>query len=177
MKKNPLTLYRFIWLIMLIMPCPVLAADAHVHGKAALQLAIDGNRLQINLQSPLETLLGFEHMPRTPQQKTAVKAMENALRQAERLFRPTPAAACRLQSVALDSAVLGQDKHPAHPHQAHADLDGEFVFSCGRVDALRDLEVNLFDAFPGLRELKAEAVTPRGQTAATLTSGQRRIGW
>lgn len=169
--------YRFMWLAILLAPLPCLAADAHVHGMATLQIAVDGKTLQLNLESPLDSLLGFEHMPRTEQQKTAVKEMENRLRQADRLFQANSAALCTLKSVALDSPVLGADKHHGHKHDDHADLDGEFIFTCAKPRELRGLEVRLFDAFPRLRKLKTEAATPRGQKAATLTSKQRRIGW
>jgi hypothetical protein len=36
---------------------------AHVHGAGSLEIAIDGAAVQINLYSPLDNLLGFEHAP------------------------------------------------------------------------------------------------------------------
>ncbi len=167
---------RCFWLL-LIAPLAGHAAAPHVHGMATLQLAVDGNTLQLNLESPLDSLLGFEHLPRTAQQKDAVKVMEGHLRQADRLFQPSPAARCTLKSVTLDSPVLNAGKPHAPPHDEHADLDGEFVFTCAQPGELRDLEVKLFETFPGVRQLKVEAATPRGQKAATLTPQQRRIGW
>ncbi|MBA2659061.1 MAG: DUF2796 domain-containing protein [Nitrosospira sp.] len=36
---------------------------AHIHGRAAVEIAIDGAEVQINLNSPQDTVLGFERAP------------------------------------------------------------------------------------------------------------------
>jgi hypothetical protein len=42
---------------------------------------------------------------------------------------------------------------------------------------LRDLEVNLFDPFPGLKRLNVEVAGPKGQKAAQLGPKQRKVSW
>ena len=44
---------------------------AHVHGSAVLQVVMDGETVELALQSPLDNLVGFEHAPRTESQKKA----------------------------------------------------------------------------------------------------------
>ncbi len=80
--------------------------SAHVHGIATLEIAIDGAAVQINLDSPLDSLLGFERAPRNEKERQSVKAMVLRLHQADTLFIFTPAAQCRLESTKLESAVL-----------------------------------------------------------------------
>lgn len=171
-------------LSMLLTSFSSVAAEAHVHGVATLQLALDDSLLHLNLSSPLDSLLGFEHQPRTEKQKAAVRYMVDQLHQAERLFQPTVAAHCTLKTYSLESPVLETGKHKEHDHEGHdheghdhADLNAEFVFYCAKPNELRDLEVNLFTYFPGLLRLKTEAVTPRGQSVAILTPSKRRIAW
>jgi len=160
-----------------LLPLPALAgkAGAHVHGTASLQVAIDGQTLTLNLETPLENLLGFEHAPRTDKQKAAVRAMSERLNQPAELFSPSPAARCTSVSVALDSAVL----KPGQPvaGDGHADLDGEYVFRCENPAALRELEVGLFQHFPKLRRLDVQVAGPRGQSAASLSPQQRHLAW
>jgi hypothetical protein len=129
----------------------------------------------LSLESPLDNLLGFERMPRTEQQKAAVRDMAARLNKVATLFVPTPAAFCRAESIKLDSPVLDPKKNTVG--DAHADLDAEFIFRCQSPDALRDLEVTLFDEFPNLRQLDVQVVSSRGQSAAKLSSRQRRITW
>jgi hypothetical protein len=160
---------------------------AHVHGVATLQVAVDADTLTLNLSSPLDNLIGFEHAARNEKEKTAVHAMTDALQKANLLFIPSPAAQCVLQSVNLDSMVIDKKTQkpstPAvksHDHDeeaGHADLDGEFVFKCGRTDKLRDLQVNLFQRFQHMRQIKVEVASSRGQTAATLTADKSSVSW
>ena len=42
--------------------------DAHVHGVAHLNVALEGNDLYIELTSPAANIVGFEHDPRTQNQ-------------------------------------------------------------------------------------------------------------
>jgi hypothetical protein len=146
-----------------------------VHGVATLQVAVDGNTLALNLESPLDNLLGFEHVPRTEKEKAAVRDMVERLNQAERLFVPTPAAHCKPVSVKLESLVLQPSK--TTQGDSHADLDGEFVFRCERPETLRDIEVTMFDGFSTLRQIDVQVATSRGQAASRLSRKQRRITW
>jgi len=169
----------FSLLPVLFAPIPTFAADAHVHGVATLQIAVDGSTLHLNFSSPLDSLLGFEHQPRSEKQIASVRHMSNQLRQADRMFQPTVAAGCTLKSSSLESPVLETGEHKAHDHEGHdhMDLKGEYLFHCAKPNELHDLEVNLFSSFSGLRQLKIEAVTPQGQAAATLTPAKRQITW
>lgn len=161
---------------------PALAADAHAHGQARLTVALEGNALSLALESPLDNLLGFEHMPRTAKDKAAVDRMAKLLNQPGELFVPTPAAGCKAGAVKLESPVLeakpkAAAKHGHEHEREHADLDGEFTFTCAQPALLRGLEVKLFDAFPGLKRLDVEVATGKGQTAAKLDGKKRRIDW
>lgn len=159
---------------------------AHVHGEAKLQVIQDGNAVTINLESPLHNLLGFEYAPRTDKQKQRAQAMADTLRQSETWFVLTPGAQCKPGPVQLTAPVLNlgsaeknsQPKKKAHDdHDGHAGLHAEMTFTCGTPTALKDIEVKLFDAFRGIRQLDAQVVGPRGQSAAKLTSKKRRLAW
>jgi len=168
--------YRFGLLALL--SCAAIAHEPgpHVHGIASLQVAIDGTTLTVNLESPLDNLLGFEHAARTDQERKAVSALRARLQKPAGLFVPTPAASCTVTSVKLESPVF-EERPVAEKGDAHADLDAEFAFTCLHPDRLRDLEVKLFESFPGTRQINAQVAGPKGQAAAKLTAAQRRIAW
>jgi Protein of unknown function (DUF2796) len=152
---------------------------AHVHGVANLEIAVDQNTLTLDLSSPLDNLIGFEHQPRTAQQKAAVRTMADNFNKAEQYFVPSPEAGCMLQSAKLDSPALIKNKSAKSENgdRVHADLDGEFVFACKQTDKLHDLEVKLFASYPNLHKLNVEIAALRTQAAATLTSAQPRASW
>ncbi|GAB1718942.1 MAG: hypothetical protein NTAFB09_06730 [Nitrosospira sp.] len=96
---------------------PALAQSpgAHVHGQAALEVAVDGGTVRLNLYTPLDNLVGFEHAPRTAEEHRAIRAMAAKLHQGDTLFLFTPSAGCRLESIHLQSAALSPELLAASP--------------------------------------------------------------
>lgn len=185
MSRN---IYWCAALTALIVNPPIAIAHelgAHVHGVATLSIAVDEKTMTLDFSSPLDNLIGFEHVPHNAKQKAAVKAMSDSLNRADQVFIPTADAQCTLQSVKLDSLVLEPKTTPDRPEKSkqheeepdHADLDGEFVFACKQIGKLHDLEVKLFDAFPHIHQLKVEVATLKKQAAVNLTSEQRCANW
>lgn len=150
-----------------------LAAPAHVHGEAKLEIVVEGNTLAIHLDSPLANLLGFEHAPRTPAEQQAVKAMAATLRQAGRLFVLDAAAGCAAADVQLASPVL-DGKVTA---DGHLDLEADFRWQCRHLPALRGIETRLFVAFPRLKRIGVDFAGPAGQQAGRLTPEVTRFAW
>lgn len=160
------------------------APRAHTHGAAELQVVVEGERLEIALEAPLEVLLGFEHAPATEAQRNAVRAMAQRLRDPAPLFVLPAAARCALQSVSLQSPALppallgagpGASTGPAE--DGHADLDATYVYRCATPARLEGLELGLGAAFPRLKTLSVQIVSPRGQAARTLRGGERKLSW
>jgi len=164
---------------------------AHVHGVAELRIVVDGPKLEVGLESPLDNVLGFEHPPRTDKQRAAVRTMAAKLRQPN-MFVPTPAARCKSESVKLESealpaALLGEAapaaaaapaaQPAAAEDDAHADLDATFTWRCEAPAQLKGLDVGLMQAFPGMHQVNVQVVGPKGQSASRLTKGQRSIAW
>jgi hypothetical protein len=179
--------------LALATPCTAVWArepGAHVHGAATLQVAIDGNTLELGLESPLDHLIGFERGPRTDTERQTVRAMAQRFHDPASLFVPTPAARCTprpstLASAVIDAALLAAPgapaARPATPAKAepdgHADLDATVRFQCDNMAALRGVEVRLFRAFPGLRQIDAVVVTAKGQRGLRLTPDKPLLAW
>ncbi|MFO1329002.1 MAG: DUF2796 domain-containing protein [Rubrivivax sp.] len=152
---------------------PVLALAApHQHGVARLTVAVDGARLTVGLESPLDGLLGFERAPRTDAERQAAATLLARLKAADALIRPDPAAACKLVSSQVTAPAL----QPGAPVSGeHADLDAEFAFDCASPAALRSIDVGLFDAFRRLQRIEVDMAGPRGQARHTLTRPARTL--
>jgi hypothetical protein len=165
---------RFAALLALCMTSGLtLAAEAHIHGQANLSIAIDGGTLTLTLESPTDSLVGFEHVARDAKEQAAVAAMKQTLGQADKLFLPTPTAMCKPTSVKLASLLLGSPPEPGH--EGHADMDGEFVFQCAQPQHLHDLDVRLFERFPRIKKLNVEIAGPNGQKAVQLSATQSKV--
>ncbi len=179
-----------VWVASTLLVCAAASAQAqhhaHTHGVVELDLAIERNTVTIELEAPLESLVGFERAPRTDAEKQRVQQAVERLRAGASLFLIDPAAQCKLQAVELESAVLGLGQaapapraEPAkgHAHEAHADLDGRFVFECAQAASARFVDVGLFAAFSRIRTVNAQVAAPDGQFKRRLRKDSTRLSW
>ncbi len=147
---------------------------AHVHGVARIGIAVDHDLLTIQFESPLDSVIGFEHRPNTPAERAAVEALQARMKDPADLFRMTPAAGCMLRKATAESALF--EAPPAEGvGEAHADLDTSFEYRCAHVDALASIDVGLFDAYPRLQRIDVEAATGSGQFKRDLRRPARTI--
>ena len=159
------------------------AGKAHVHGNAEMQVVVEGKALEIALQSPMDSLVGFEHAPRNDKQRKAIQAVEERLQSPAALFVPTAEAKCTAdpaEVVLPFKSASGQekhDKHGKHDKDVHSELEATVRFQCENPSALKGMEVKLFEAFPKLHRVDVQAVSSRGQAAARLTPRQRHLQW
>lgn len=142
---------------------------AHVHGLVRLDVAVDGARLMLQLEAPLDSLLGFEHRPRTAAQRQAADALLKRLQEDRTLIRPAAAAQCMLGEVMVESAAL-QSPAPAAGTKGseHADLDVSFEFNCRQPALLSGIELGLFDAFKRIQKIEVQVAGASGQFKQTL---------
>lgn len=159
--------------IVLAVPLLALAAPAHVHGVAHMDLAVDGNTLSVSLEMPLDSAIGFEYLPKTDQQKAAMAEATETLKKAAELFTPTAAAECTVESVEVENP-FPDGKAKA---DGHADFDADYVFHCAKPAALKGLETNLFKRVSRLHRIEVQRATAGGQGAATMSAKQPRISW
>jgi hypothetical protein len=115
------------------------------------------------MESPLDNIIGFERAPKTDAEKKLVEEAVAQLRAADKLFIVDPAANCKLGPVDLRSGALGLgNPDPAEP-VGHADLDATFSFNCTNAAAAKFIDLNLFGAFKGLRQIDSQIATAQGQ--------------
>ena len=190
--------WAFTVLVAAAMAAPVAQAHsknpgAHQHGVAKLAVAVDGQMLEITLESPLDNLLGFERAPRNDRERQAVRQMAQRFHSGE-LFTLTPAAQCKVTGAELVSAVLDPAllaaapaapagggataaAAPAGKDDGHADLDATVRYQCSQPAALKGADVGLFKAFSRFRQIDAAVATGSGQRAIKLTRQQTLLSW
>ena len=128
--------YRPEWLaiglaVLMISISPVQAGqhrhhDAHKHGIAELNVAIEGSSVYIEFTSPAANIVGFEHHPRTGDQQQAVEEALNSLKKGETLFILSETSGSQLvtSSVQTDIAENG-DHHKDTAHHEDGDHHAE----------------------------------------------------
>ena len=182
----------------------VLAAGvhkAHTHGAAELNLAYEGGALEVELEAPAMSLLGFEHKPKTDEQVNAINRTLAILNAVERVFN-VQGADCQAQAVNIDidgpaGDALGKTKsqhkesqheeshhkeshHKEHDHhhvdeQQHSEILANYTFNCGDKAEISAITIKLFDAFPKLENITVNWVTEEQQGQSNLRPGSSTI--
>jgi len=171
---------------------------AHVHGIAALNLALEGHEVHVELDSPAANIVGFEYAPSSEADHAALDRAVAVLKDGDRLFRFNSEAGCRLEKAEVISALLGEDHdrhgddhghgekddhghdehkhgHEEHKDETHSDIDAMYHFECDRPGELTLLTVELFEAFPGMEELNVQYIVENRQGAAELTAADHVV--
>lgn len=164
---------------------------AHVHGLAHADIAVDGGKVEITLRATAYDLVGFERAARDEAEVAAINAARALMLDHARLWRFNVAAGCVAEAPVLevpaatgsghghddhghDDHAHGHDGHD-HDHGGHVDWLARYRFDCARPDALRAIDVALFEAVPALQTLKVQLIDGAGARALELTPVQARI--
>lgn len=158
--------------------------DAHEHGAAELDAALDGAMLEVELRSPAMNLVGFEHAPRSEADKGKIANARKQLEQPDRLLGLTAAAGCTLAKTELESPLFEGDHQHEHEHEheheedhdgQHSEIHAHYHFECATPQALTGLDLQgLFKTFPGTEKIQAQLIGPNGQRGAQLSAKQPR---
>ncbi len=155
---------------------------AHEHGVGRLNAALDGQTLELELESPAMNLVGFEHAATTDADKAKVAAVRAQLEKPLALFNLPKAAGCVVASQALESPLFGDkpeadDDHDhddeakgEHPHD-HSEIHAHYQFTCSTPGALKTLDlVNVFNTFPATQKIQVQLISPSGQQGVEVTA-------
>lgn len=163
---------------------------AHEHGVGRLNAVLDGQALELELDSPAMNLVGFEHVATTAADKAKVAAVRKQLENPLALFNLPKGAGCVVSSQELNSPLFGDkpeadhDDDDDHDHDAkggehhhdHSEIHAHYQFTCATPTALSNLDLSqVFKTFPATQKIQVQLIGPSGQqgvdataTAATL---------
>ena len=167
----------------LLMLTSVTAAQqpTHVHGIATLNLAMEGNKLEIEFVSPAGNIVGFEHEAVTAAERRAIRDAIEQLRKGNELFDLPLAASCSLHVAEVEHGYGEEEKredghghdaehddHDEHGHAeeeedgTHSEFHAHYHYECNG-SAIGMIEVRLFDYWPRIKGIRVQALTPDGQ--------------
>ncbi len=164
---------------------------AHEHGHSVLNIAIEGDRIEMELIAPGADIVGFEHAATSEDDKAAVEQAEATLGEPLSLFAFSADAACSVESASVE--IEGEEHHDEHDDEAHAEADaGEehheddehaghddheseashnefhaaYSLTCSAPDALDAIDfAAFFDAFAGAEEVEVTVISEKGQSS------------
>lgn len=166
---------------------------AHVHGVATLNVAIEDNRVDIELHSPAANIVGFERKASTAQEIKSVKNAKLLLESASVLFS-FPSVECKVVATSVNLGDLiensdhgksphtdsdhrehnddhshDHDHYHREEHQAHTEIVASYRYECGKLQALESISVQLFKVFPKLEKIDVQWLTSKQQGSQAIT--------
>ena len=151
---------------------------AHEHGVGRLNAVLDGQALELELDSPAMNLVGFEHVATTAADKAKVAAVRKQLENPLALFNLPKGAGCVVSSQELNSPLFGDkpeadhDEDDDHDHDAkggehhhdHSEIHAHYQFTCATPTALSNLDLTqVFKTFPATQKIQVQLIGPSGQ--------------
>ena len=180
--------------------------EAHVHGKASLNLVLDGQSLFIEFESPAYNLVGFEHEPKDQIQQKEVQDTLSLLSRPRKVFGFSAQAGCLVESVSVTTTMAGvgkntvgyeeehheeehhEEEHHEEEHHEHSDGDStnkeshsefkaNYRMICSEPEKLRTIEFKLFKEFLGLKSVQVQWINGEGQGYIELNSESSKLKW
>ena len=153
---------------------------AHEHGVGRLNAVLEGQTLELELESPAMNLVGFEHTATTDADKAKVAAVRAQLEKPLALFSLAKAAGCEVASQKLESPLFGdkpeadddhdEDAKDEH-HYDHSEIHAHYSFTCATPGALKTLDLaNIFNTFPATQKIQVQLIGPSGQQGVEVTA-------
>jgi len=161
----------------------------HEHGHGTLNLAIEGETVQIELEVPGADIVGFEYEAKTPEDQAKIEAAKATLSKPLALFAVPEAAGCKVTAAKIALAAESEEDHDAHEHEhdhdadaeadadeaEHAEFHAQYALSCANVAAITTIAFPYFEAFPNAQELDVTLITEKAQKAFEVNRGHALI--
>ena len=188
--------------VALALPLSALADDhqhslgAHVHGLGTLNIALENQRLELQLTSPAMNIVGFEYQPTTAADLQSIKAAQSNLSHAAELFVLSPAAQCRLTSVSIDNPLLTESDTHAYEHEhehehehesqpaaqiaehQHSDISAHYQYHCAKPAQLNSIDLaGLFKQFSQTEKIQVQLIAGDHQQGAELSANNTLLSW
>lgn len=148
---------------------------AHEHGVASLNVALDGNTLELELDTPAMNLVGFEHAASSDADKAKVAAVRQQLEQPLALFGLAQDAGCSESAKDLQSPLFGDASAAGHEH---TDIHAHYQLTCAQPGKLARLDLGpLFTTFPATQTINVQLIGPNGQKGLQASPAQAVVAF
>ena len=165
--------------------------DSHEHGAANLKMILEGEKLQIEFEVPSESLIGFEHFPKSQSNRENFSDAIKILSDPSRLFSMSSKAECLLVGMSISQSLFSNEEEHGHDEseeehghdeseksEIHSEFKSNYSWNCHHLDEIDSIGTQLVTFFPKIEEIRVNWISNNGQGALELESKEDRIkGW
>ena len=194
----------FLVLVCILVSFDILAQvrqkDSHEHGAANLKLALEGEKLQVEFEVPSESLIGFEHFPKSQSNREDFSNVIKILSDPSRLFSMSREGECLLVGMNISQSLFSNEEEHGHDEsedehskdesedehghdeseksEIHSEFKSNYSWNCQHLDEIDSIGTQLMTVFPNIEEIRVNWISNNGQGSLELESKDDRIkGW
>ena len=164
--------------------------DSHEHGAAIIKMVMEEEKLQVEFEVPSESLIGFEHYPKSQSKRENFNKAIKILSDPSKLFSKTTKAECILVGMNVSQSLFsheeehGDEAEEEHGHdeseksEIHSEFKSNYSWNCQHLDEIDSIGTQLMTFFPQIEEIRFNFISNNGQGSLELESKDDRIkGW
>jgi len=174
--------------------------NAHEHGIAALNIAIEAPLLVMEFHAPGADIVGFEYAAKSDADFAAISAALKTLEAPLDLFVLPKAARCAVQEVQVelesdadhdvneedhqdhddenDHKHEDHDDHDEEKHAAssgHTEFHAEYSLICSNIEALTQIDFAYFEVFPNSKQVELQLISQSGARVFDIERSAPRL--
>lgn len=179
-------------LFNLFWPQAAEAGKAHRHGVVVATLAQADSEIALDLEVPLDSLVGFERAPRTDAERQAVAQALAIFRKPDALFQFDTAAGCTTDALSIDAPVWQAalqspaSQNPTAPASIasrsiasappeHAELTASYRIRCTGAEKAKQITWTAFDTFRRIERIEGQLALSKGQLRRLQANRSSRV--
>jgi len=154
---------------LLLFCMPVFAGEhalgAHEHGSVKLALAVEGMTMDVDFDGPSESLIGYEHAPKSDKDKAIMNSAKNLWeKKLLSIISPNAGLGCKISESSFKQEIEG----------THADIEAKAKISCAKNLTGTEVKISLIKAFPHIKKLKVEVLSATA-TSVDITKPEQTL--
>jgi hypothetical protein len=181
MNINTSSVIKTILLIVLPLTSAIIYAEsglhgkkAHTHGVSKIELMISDETIRINLESPANNIVGFEHVASNMEEKNHLKRAHSILSTPASIFS-FHGTHCKPISSSVIINGLTKEANEHHPHSTHKEITAKYQFECESSKNLTYIKTQLFNKFSNISEINVTWITDTKQGMSVLNPNNNQL--
>lgn len=148
--------------VLIAITQPAFAHKAHVHGNGKVEVTMEVDKLDIDIDIPGDSIVGFETQPSTDKQK---KAVDEALALLKDL--------AKVVTVDGGNCTVKENKAEVDYENGHSEFEVDLEFTCAKPLEVKSLTFVVMDTFKNLKQLEVVYVSKAKQDQKILKGKER----
>ena len=156
--------------------------DSHEHGAAIIKMVMEDEKLQVEFEVPSESLIGFEHFPKSQSNREKFNEAIKILSDPSKLFSKPIKAECLLVGMNVSQSLFSNEEEHGHDEseksEIHSEFKSNYYWNCQHLDEIDSIGTQLMTFFPRIEEIRVNWISNNGQGSLELESKDDLIkGW